>query len=138
MDLEVDISVRLDTDAATGRATATRRCLGKVRHIAVNELWLQEQVANRKVSIHVIKTKLNLADMLTKYLTVSEIEHIIYFMQHPSLKKEMAWLSPYHSSMTMQTLTVKPSTQSQNKAWAALSVQRFPMTTIFEKRFIQK
>ena len=65
-DVGVDMSVRLHTDATTGHAIATRRGLGKVRQIAVNELWLQEQVANNAVSINKIKNKFNLADLLTK------------------------------------------------------------------------
>ena len=81
-DLGIDIDVRLHTDATTGRAIATRRGLGKVRHIAVNELWLQEQVAKNHVSILKIKNKFNLADLLTKYLSLNEIEHIVEFMQH--------------------------------------------------------
>ena len=81
-DLGVELDVRLHTDATTGRAIATRRGLGKVRHIAVNELWLQEQVAKNSVSIMKIKNKFNLADLLTKYLSLNEIEHIVDFMQH--------------------------------------------------------
>ena len=86
MDLGVELSVRLHTDATTGRAIATRRGLGKVRHIAVNELWIQEQVADKKVSINKIKNKFNLADLLTKYLTAAEIAQIIDFMQHSFLE----------------------------------------------------
>ena len=81
-DLGVELDVRLHTDATTGRAIATRRGLGKVRHIAVNELWLQEQVAKNSVSIMKIKNKFNLADLLTKYFSLNEIEHIVDFMQH--------------------------------------------------------
>ena len=81
-DLGVELDVRRHTDATTGRAIATRRGLGKVRHIAVNELWLQEQVAKNSVSIMKIKNKFNLADLLTKYLSLNEIEHIVDFMQH--------------------------------------------------------
>ena len=81
-DMGINLSVRLHTDATTGRAIATRRGLGKVRHIAVNELWLQEQVEKEAVTIFKIKNKFNLADLLTKYLTRDEIEHIIDYMQH--------------------------------------------------------
>ena len=81
-DLGVEIDVRLHTDATTGRAIATRRGLEKVRHIAVNELWLQEQVAKNHVSILKIKNKFNLADLLTKYLSLNEIQHIVDYMQH--------------------------------------------------------
>ena len=85
-DLGVNMSIRLHTDATTGRAIATRRGLGKVRHIAVNELWLQEQVAEGKVYIHKIKNKFNLADLLTKYLSAQEIAQIMEYMQHTHLE----------------------------------------------------
>ena len=39
--ISIGLEVRLHTDATAGRAIATRRGLAKVRHIAVNELWLQ-------------------------------------------------------------------------------------------------
>ena len=81
-DLGIDLEVRVHTDATTGRAIVTRRGLGKVRHIAVNELWMQEKVANNQVSIHKIKNKFNLADLMTKYLSKDEIEQIMDFMQH--------------------------------------------------------
>ena len=82
MDLGIELEVRVHTDATTGRAIVTRRGLGKVRHIAVNELWMQEKVAQNQVSIHKIKNKFNLADLMTKYLSKDEIEHIMDFMQH--------------------------------------------------------
>ena len=40
-DLGVKLDVRVCTDATTGKAMASRRGLGKVRQIAVNELWIQ-------------------------------------------------------------------------------------------------
>ena len=81
-DLGIDLEVRVHTDATTGRAIVTRRGLGKVRHIAVNELWMQEKVAQHLVSIHKIKNKFNLADLMTKYLSKDEIEQIMDYMQH--------------------------------------------------------
>ena len=81
-DMGITLSVRLHTDATTGRAIATRKGLGKVRHIAVNELWLQEKVHDEAVSILKIKNKFNLADILTTYLSKDEIEQIIDFLQH--------------------------------------------------------
>ena len=81
-DLGIELDIRIHTDATTGRAIATRRGLGKVRHIAVNELWMQEKVANGMMSIHKIKNKLNLADLLTKYLSKDDINQIVDYMQH--------------------------------------------------------
>ena len=81
-DMGIDLSVRVHTDATTGRAIATRRGLGKVRHIAVNELWIQEKVQQAALFIHKIKNKFNLADLLSKYLNNEEISHIVDFLQH--------------------------------------------------------
>ena len=45
-----------------------RRGMGKVRHIEVNQLWVQDKVAKGIVKIQKIATTENLADHLTKYL----------------------------------------------------------------------
>ena len=65
-----------------GRAIASRKGSGKNGHVAVNEPWLQEQVSNSKLVILKIKKKFNVVDLLTKYLTREEIEHIIDYLQH--------------------------------------------------------
>ena len=81
-DLGVTLDIRLHTDATTGKAIATRRGLGKVRHIAVNELWLQEQVSLKKVVINKLKNKFNVADILTKHLSKYDVDQIVDFLQH--------------------------------------------------------
>ena len=80
LDMGIDLSVRLHTDATTGRAMAMRRGLGKVGHIAVNALRLQEQVHKEAVTVLKTKNKFNLADLLKKYPSKDEIEHIVAFM----------------------------------------------------------
>ena len=68
MDLGLDVKIRLLTDATTGKAIASRRGLGKVRHIDVSNLWVQEKVKNGEVEIIKIKNDFNPADILTKHL----------------------------------------------------------------------
>ena len=85
-DMGIELAIRVHTDATTGRAIVTRKGLGKVRHIAVNELWMQDQVASERVSIHKIKNKFNVADILTKYLSKDEIAHIIEYLQHECME----------------------------------------------------
>ena len=79
-DLGIHIDICVFTDATSGKAMASRRGLGKVRHIAVNELWIQEHVQNKTITIKKIKNKFNPADLLTKYLSKAEnatiMEHI--------------------------------------------------------------
>lgn len=47
-DLGVSLELRTFTDATTGKLLVTRRGLSQIRHIAVNELWLQSHVRTRR------------------------------------------------------------------------------------------
>ncbi len=42
-DLGVKRGIKLKTDASAAKGIASRRGLGKVRHIEVSQLWLQER-----------------------------------------------------------------------------------------------
>ena len=81
-DLGVTLELRVFTDATTGKSLVTRRGLGKVRHIAVNELWLQSHVQNKTVTMVKIKNKFNPSDMMTKYLTKMEMQQIMEHIEH--------------------------------------------------------
>ena len=61
---EKPIEVKTDASAAIG--IASRIGLGKIRHIEVSQLWLQEKVKSGKVIITKVDTSCNLADALTK------------------------------------------------------------------------
>ena len=61
-------SLVLATDASAAKAIAQRRGLGKVRHIEVNPLWLQEHVSNGIFEVIKVNGSDNPADMLTKHL----------------------------------------------------------------------
>jgi hypothetical protein len=43
-DLGVEVQIRLRTDASAAKGIASRRGLGKIRHIEVNQLWLQQKL----------------------------------------------------------------------------------------------
>ena len=68
MDLGVESKVKLLTDASTGKAIASRRGLGKVRHIEVSNLWVQEKIKNGDIEVQKIKNSYNPSDVLTKHL----------------------------------------------------------------------
>ena len=76
-DLGINVDICVFTDATSGKAMASRRGLGKVRHIAVNELWIQEHIQNKTITIKKIKNKFNPADLLTKYLSKAEVATIM-------------------------------------------------------------
>ena len=65
MGIKYDVVVYTDSSAAKG--ISSRRGLGKVRHIELNQLWLQDQVARGKVAVRKIKGEDNISDSLTKH-----------------------------------------------------------------------
>ena len=81
-DLGVDLEIKVFTDATTGKAMATRRGLGKVRHIAVNELWIHEKIHDGNIKVMKIKNKFNPADLMTKHLSQAEIARILEQLVH--------------------------------------------------------
>ena len=66
MGYEMELDVHTDAEAAKG--IAARRGLGKVRHLAVHYLWVQERVAAGDLTLRKVLGKLNPADLLTKHL----------------------------------------------------------------------
>ena len=58
--------LRVKTDASVAKSLASRRGLGGIRHIEVNQLWLQEKVNNGEIEIEKVMGVLNRADALTK------------------------------------------------------------------------
>ena len=76
-DLGVDLEIRLRTDASAAKGIASRRGLGKIRHIEVNQLWLQGKVANGEVTIIKVAGEKNVADALTKAVDGNKVvEHV--------------------------------------------------------------
>ena len=76
----VNIGIRLRTDASAAKGIATRRGMGKVRHIEVNQLSVQEKVRNKEIELRKVSGTENLADALTKSVESEEI------LKHPWLQ----------------------------------------------------
>jgi hypothetical protein len=60
--------ITLHTDSSAAKSFASRRGLGKARHIQTRSLWLQQAVADRRVRVRKVAGTVNPADILTKYL----------------------------------------------------------------------
>ena len=71
-DLGVTAQVRVWTDSNAAKAIASRRGLGKTRHVELRFLWLQEMIKMRR-----IPGEQNLADHLTKGKAWHQIETLI-------------------------------------------------------------
>ena len=59
-------AITLKTDASAAIGIANRIGVGKVRHIEVSQLWLQQKVADGEVVIQKVPGGENIADALTK------------------------------------------------------------------------
>ena len=68
-DFDVQCSIVLKSDASAAIAIASRRGLGKVRHIEVCQLWLQDKVRKGDIKVVKVGTHENIADALTKYVS---------------------------------------------------------------------
>ena len=67
-DFEIEVKLTLKSDASAAIAIASRRGLGKVRHIEVCQLWLQEKVRSEAIKVVKVGTHENVADAMTKYV----------------------------------------------------------------------
>ena len=72
-EMGVEVKVRVNTDASAARGICMRKGLGKVRHIEVNQLWVQEGVALGRISLERVGAQDNLADVLTKHQTKEQL-----------------------------------------------------------------
>ena len=66
--IETVQGIQLLSDASATIGIASRRGSGKVRHIEVNQLWLQDKIMKGIIKVNKIGTGNNIADILTKHV----------------------------------------------------------------------
>ena len=66
--------VVISTDSSSAKSFASRRGLGRMRHIEVKELWLQEAVRRGRIQPKKVDGAVNPADLFIKYLTNVDID----------------------------------------------------------------
>ena len=82
-DFGIEVAIKVNTDASAAKGMANRKGLGKVRHIAVNQLWIQDRVAKGDLVISKVNGKENLADILTKHVNSEDVRvHLHRTGQH--------------------------------------------------------
>ena len=69
-DLGINMKIQVKEDSSAALGIASRTGLGKVRHIEVNQLWVQDKVRNKEVEVIKVLGTENLADGLTKNLEI--------------------------------------------------------------------
>ena len=70
----VEGDIVLGTDSSAAKSFVARRGLGRMRHIEVRDLWLQQEVLAGRVRVVKVKGEMNPADLMTKFLSREEIE----------------------------------------------------------------
>ena len=68
IDLGFRYDIVLKTDAATAIGICRRRGLGKIRHLATADLWVQDRLKKKDFELTRIPGVDNPADMLTKHV----------------------------------------------------------------------
>ena len=67
-DLGIPFKIKIYTDATAAIGICRRRGLGKVRHLAVADLWIQDKMRSKDFVLQKVLGKDNPADLLTKHL----------------------------------------------------------------------
>ena len=70
--------ITINTDSSAAKGICQRRGLGKVRHIEVNELWVQDHVLKGSIKVYKVPGTENSSDALTKYVDQA---HIAFHLQ---------------------------------------------------------
>ena len=65
-DMGEELRAVVHSDSSAALATSQRVGLGKVRHIDVQYLWIQERHSAKEIDLRKVKGEVNPADLLTK------------------------------------------------------------------------
>ena len=72
-DMGYEATVRVWVDSPCAKSIASRVGLGKIRHMEVKFLWIQDAVKDKKIQVRKIRGDGNPADNLTKPKTVRDM-----------------------------------------------------------------
>ena len=68
--------LRVFTDSSVAKSFVASRGLGKMRHLEVKLLWLQEAVQSGRLVVGKVKGTANIADALTKYHHAAKLDEL--------------------------------------------------------------
>jgi len=76
-DMGWDAKIRLLVDSSAAKSIASRTGLGKLRHLGIKFLWLQEAVRRKKVVLSKVRGDINPADVLTKPKSLDDMKQLL-------------------------------------------------------------
>ena len=77
-DMGWEVALRLHLDATAAIGICKRKGLGKVRHLATTDLWIEEQVRSRRIELLKVLGAGNPADVFTKYVDRQTMEKALH------------------------------------------------------------
>jgi hypothetical protein len=77
MGMNSRIEIRIKSDSSAGRAISLRKGTGKMRHLQVKYLWLQDATFEKRLKVDKVRGTENPADVCTKYLTGEETNALV-------------------------------------------------------------
>jgi hypothetical protein len=75
-EIQIPVQGRLRCDSSAGRALAVRCGFGRVKHIDVRLLWLQQVLEQRRLTLEPVTSRENPADVGTKPVSAGRLEEL--------------------------------------------------------------
>ena len=79
-DLGFETKVVVHSDATAAIGIARRKGMGRIRHLDVSDLWVQDKVRSGSIGLEKIPGDRNPADALTKYVDAGILRRSLLFM----------------------------------------------------------
>ena len=105
-------TIHLWVDSSAAKAMASRTGLGKVRHMEVKFLWLQQALRDRKFRLFKVDGKMNPADVGTKPHSWQDMKELL---ERIGVKKVH---EGYPEANSNRALPVNYLVQGKKKSWA--------------------
>ena len=116
-ELGIEVSINVHTDSSTAKSISLRKGAGKIRHIETNQLWLQDKVKEKIISVKKIGTEENPADLFTKHLSREVIDKHLHKLgfRRESGRHDLAPKSEFISNEIIEDKKKKVSWADQNE-----------------------
>ena len=76
----MDLEAHIYADSSAALAICQRQGCGRLRHVRIGHLWVQERVSARDLVLHKVPGEVNPADVLTKGLTPGKLQPLMQRM----------------------------------------------------------
>ena len=93
MELGVELGLQVNTDASAAIGISKRTGFGKVRHIEVSQLWIQEKISKGLINVRKVRSEDNVSDALTKYVKTEILNNHVHWTNQ---KRVGSCSSSYH------------------------------------------